>query len=105
MLKKKFFVTLVVGAVLVFTLAGCTTTTNAGAHIFHGLFSGFGVDSMYTADGYRKIESFTNVLGLFDIGYDKYAKAVMQADTQNRKITTVERNWFSIVITYTAYTK
>ena len=91
-------------AVIGFSMASCATTTIGGASGGHGLISGLFSPNEVTKDA-QKIESYLIILGLIDVGFDKYATAVRKADASNKKITSVSRDFFGIVTIITAYTK
>jgi len=100
----KLFGIIVFVAVIGFTMTGCAITTMAGAHTDHGLFSGFSVESTLTQNDYQKIASYTNILWLFDSGYEDYVSKVKAAEKANKKIAVVTVNYFYIIGKYTAYT-
>jgi len=87
-------------------MAGCTTTTIGGASGDHGLISGFMVNDPLTEGGaQQQLESYMVILGLFDVGFPKYAEVVKGADAQGRKITSISRSFFGIINITTAYAK
>ena len=90
-------------AVIGFSMASCATTTMAGAHTDHGLFSGFSVDSVLVSNDYQKIASYMNILGLVDSGYQDYVAKVKAAEKAGKKIAVNTVNWFGIVGVHTAY--
>ena len=90
-------------AVIGFTMTGCTTTSMVGAHTDHGIFSGFGVDSILTQNEYEEVGSYMNILGLFDMGYQDYLPKVKAAEKAGKKFVVVTTNWFGVVGVHKAY--
>jgi predicted small secreted protein len=101
--KIKLIGTIALVAVIGFSMTSCATTTMAGAHTDHGLFSGFGVGSTLVQNDYQEIGSYMNILGLFDSGYQEYVAKVKAAEKTNKKVVVVTTNWFFILGEHTAY--
>jgi hypothetical protein len=104
---KKSFSLLVIAifiAAMVLPLAGCVTASSIGGTSDpHGLFSGGGAKAAVT-DGAQEIASYSNILGLFDSGYDVYAAKVKEAVAAGKKITTTT-TWYYLLYKITAYAK
>jgi hypothetical protein len=91
-------------AVMVLPLAGCVTAGSIGGTMeLHGLFSGGGTKEALTTDA-QEIASYSNILFLFDSGYDEYAAKVKEAEAAGKQVTTTV-TWFVVVLKFTAYAK
>jgi hypothetical protein len=104
---KKFFSLLAVAvfiAAMVLPLGGCVTASSIGGTSDpHGLFSGNSAKAAVTA-GAQEIASYTNLLGLIDMGYDEYAAKVKEAEAAGKQITTTT-TWLFVMHKNTAYAK
>jgi hypothetical protein len=104
-MKKAFsLLVLVVMLAALFTMAGCVTASSInGTAETHGLFSGNGAKAVVT-DGAQEIASYSNILGLFDTGYEEYVAKVNAAVAAGKKVTTTQ-TFLVIMFKYTAYAK
>jgi hypothetical protein len=103
---KKFFSILVITTMLaaIFTMTGCVTASSINGTVdTHGLFSGGGAQAA-VVDGAQEIASYSNILGLFDSGYENYVTKVNEAVAAGKKVTTTQ-TWLLVIIKHTAYAK
>jgi hypothetical protein len=90
-----------IGAVIAIGLVGCATISSIGGTAdTHGLIS----KAKVVADDTQEIASYNVILGLFDSGYEDYAAAVQQAETEGKTITTVT-TWYCFFNKIRAYAK
>ena len=105
---KNLFKTLMIIAIvamIAFSATSCVTaTTIGGAAGAHGFFSGGGAQSA-VIEGYTEIASYSVILGLFDSGYDDYAKKVKDAVASGKKVVNVRTWYFGFLEKFTAYAK
>ena len=103
-MKKLSLLVLVVMLAAFFTLTGCVTASSInGSATTHGLLSGNNAKTAVTA-GAQEIASYTNILFLFDSGYEDYVAKVNAALAAGKKVTTTETYLF-VMFKYTAYAR
>ncbi|MDR2500945.1 MAG: hypothetical protein LBD37_07705 [Treponema sp.] len=82
-----------------FALMGCATASSIGGTAdTHGLIS----KAPVVAEGGEVIAEYKVIIGLIDSGYEEYAAAVMAAQAEGKKITTVTK-WLVFLTKTTAY--
>ena len=97
--KKIMLGVLVLVLAFGFALTGCATASSIGGTAdAHGLIS----KAPVVAEGGTEIASYKVIFGLVDSGFEEYAAAVMAAQAEGKKITTVTK-WLVFLTTTTAY--
>ena len=92
----------VFGMVLAFSLGSCTTMSSVGGTAdSHGFFT----MSSTAGSGSEEIATYGIVLGLFDVGYTGYARAVREADSAGKTIASVTKTYLGFYTKVTAYAK
>ena len=90
--------------VFLVSLNGCTTTTViGGAAGSHGLFSSLGAGKQ-VSEGATEIGSYMTLLGLIDLGYGDYMRAVKQAESDGKLVGSTTK-WYWLFVKNTAYSK